>query len=65
MVEERQDGAACAALGAAPEECVFLDDLAGNVEGAREAGLHAFQFANDRIPQIRQALGLADVPSRT
>lgn len=30
--------------GVAPEEAVFLDDLPENVEGARAAGLHAFQF---------------------
>ena len=50
--------AACRELGAEPGECVFLDDLESNVEGARAAGLQAFQFANDRIPEIRRALGL-------
>ena len=28
----------------APETCVFVDDLAGNVAGARAAGLDAIQF---------------------
>jgi putative hydrolase of the HAD superfamily len=56
--------AACAALGAEPGDCVFLDDLESNVEGAREAGLHAFQFTNDRIPEIREALGLANGSER-
>ena len=27
-----------------PEECLFIDDLAANVEGARESGLRALQF---------------------
>jgi len=52
--------AVCRALGAAPGECVFLDDLESNVEGARAAGLHAFRFTNDDIPEIRRALGLAN-----
>ena len=55
--------AACAALRAEPAECVFLDDLAENVEGAREAGLKGLRFANDRIPEIREALGFSrDAP---
>ena len=36
---------ACAsAAGQAPASCVFIDDLAENVEGARAAGLSALQF---------------------
>ena len=50
--------AACATLRAEPGECVFLDDLAPNVDGAREVGLQGLQFTNDRIPQIRGILGL-------
>jgi len=52
--------AACRALGNEPGDCAFLDDLESNVKGAREAGLHAFRFSNDRIPEIRRALGLAN-----
>lgn len=33
--------AACAALGCAPERSLFVDHLFRNVQGAREAGLHA------------------------
>lgn len=33
-----------AAYNLIPDECVFLDDVATNVEGARTVGLHAFQF---------------------
>jgi len=35
---------ALARVGAAPEACVFVDDLAENVTGARAAGLDAVQF---------------------
>ena len=30
-------------LDALPSECVFVDDLLANVEGARAAGMEAFQ----------------------
>jgi putative hydrolase of the HAD superfamily len=36
--------AAIAAAGCAPEECFFTDDLAANVEGARQVGMDAVQF---------------------
>ena len=32
--------------GLAAEETVFLDDMPGNVEGARAAGMHAFVFTD-------------------
>jgi len=32
--------------GLPPEACVFVDDRAGNVEGARRVGMHAFQFVS-------------------
>lgn len=42
---------ACAeAAGAAPADCVFIDDLAENVEGARAAGLQAVQFGD--VPSL-------------
>jgi FMN phosphatase YigB (HAD superfamily) len=34
------------AAGCLPEECLFIDDLAPNVEGARRAGLDALQFVS-------------------
>ncbi len=54
--------AACRALGAAADECFFLDDLEENVVGAREAGMRALRFQNERIPQIRETLGLPAPP---
>ncbi len=31
-------------LGVAPGDCLFIDDIAANVEGARAAGLNAYRF---------------------
>ncbi|HRJ45238.1 MAG TPA: HAD-IA family hydrolase, partial [Caldilineaceae bacterium] len=31
-------------LGRRPEECVFVDDFAHNVEGARAVGMHAIHY---------------------
>ncbi len=38
--------AAAENCGAAPNRCVFIDDLEGNVQGARDAGMVAVQFTN-------------------
>lgn len=35
-------------LGLLPEECVMIDDLISNVEGAQMAGMHALLFTNQR-----------------
>ena len=37
---------ALARLGVAPHEATFVDDRIKNVEGARELGIHAFQYTN-------------------
>lgn len=37
---------AAARLGVRPEECVMIDDLAKNVEGAKQAGLHGLLFTS-------------------
>ena len=34
----------CEKYSLVPEECLFIDDLAANVEGARSCGLNAIQF---------------------
>jgi putative hydrolase of the HAD superfamily len=46
-------------VGAAPEACLFVDDVEVNCDGARRAGLAAVHFRdNDQaIPEIRAALG--------
>ncbi len=38
-----------------PEECLFVDDRADNVEGAIKAGMKAFQFENN-FEEIKQYL---------
>lgn len=40
-----------------PEECLFLDDLERNVEGAKAMGMQAVQFQND-FERLRPLLGL-------
>jgi putative hydrolase of the HAD superfamily len=44
-------------LGAAAEECVFVDDLEPNCETARELGMRVvrFQHAEQAIPELRSA----------
>jgi len=41
-------------LGVTAEEAVFIDDVLGNVEGARAAGLSAIKFLNP--PQVQEDL---------
>jgi len=51
---------ACAeAAGTSPGDCVFIDDLAENVEGARAAGLAAVWYRDDA--SLREDLGLLGV----
>lgn len=42
------------ALGATPGETLFIDDKAGNAEGARRAGLHAHHYRD--LPTLRADL---------
>jgi epoxide hydrolase-like predicted phosphatase len=46
-------------LGLPAEACLFIDDLAHNVDGAREAGMTAVHFQDNEqaIAEIRAALG--------
>lgn len=38
-----------------PSECLFIDDMPQNVQGAKQAGLQAVRFENDYMP-IRQLI---------
>jgi putative hydrolase of the HAD superfamily len=52
------------AAGAEPGSCIFIDDLAENVEGARAAGLRAVQFRD--VPELLtelESLGV-EIPGR-
>lgn len=50
----------CQRLAGAPaENCVFIDDLAANVEGAKQAGLRGLLYKpNDDLPGKLRALGV-------
>jgi putative hydrolase of the HAD superfamily len=53
---------ALARLGVAPHEATFVDDRLKNVEGARELGIHAFQYVDtpstiQEIERLIQELG--------
>jgi putative hydrolase of the HAD superfamily len=49
--------AACRAVGAPPERCLFLDDDDRNVRGARAAGLSAFRYTSPAdFAYVRAAL---------
>jgi putative hydrolase of the HAD superfamily len=45
-------------IGRRPEECLFVDDVLVNCEGARKTGLQAVHFQSNEqaIPEIRAAL---------
>lgn len=45
---------AAQSVGMPAQRCLFIDDLPGNVEGARQAGMSAVQFQN--ADQVRQEL---------
>ena len=46
---------ACAALGRAPSDCVFVDDRAVNCDAARALGMSAVHFQGD-VPELRRQL---------
>jgi HAD superfamily hydrolase (TIGR01509 family) len=64
--DPRAYAAAAAALGLSPSECVFVDDLAENVEGAQRAGMRAYLLDRDMChttaehPRLRSLLELAE-----
>lgn len=47
-------------IGLAPEECVFLDDLPGNLKPARAMGMATVvhRSAEESIPQLEELLGV-------
>jgi putative hydrolase of the HAD superfamily len=47
-------------LDVQPEECVFVDDLLQNVEGAAAAGMHAFVHRNAEftVPRLEKTFSL-------
>jgi len=53
----------CARLGAHPEACLFIDDVAVNVEAAREAGMQAHVFEDNARTIARIANHLDGVVS--
>lgn len=55
---------ACARFGLRPEQALFVDDLAPNVEGARRAGLRALQFSGAAALRAELAASGWAVPAR-
>lgn len=56
--------ACAAAAGLPPADCVFIDDLAENVEGARAAGLRAILYeSTEQLAADLRRIGV-DVPAR-
>lgn len=49
-------------LGLDPEECVMIDDLPVNIEGAQLAGMHGLVFSSQRqlVADLDQLLGRSD-----
>lgn len=66
--DPRAYAAAVDGLGVPAGDIVFVDDMPGNVEGARRAGLHAVALdlrdPDAAFVRARQALGLRQVPVR-
>ncbi len=50
-------------IGSEPSDCLFLDDVAENVDGARRAGMVGRLFDNDRVETIREAMDLVPAPT--
>jgi epoxide hydrolase-like predicted phosphatase len=56
--DPRSYALACERLAVAPRETIFVDDLAANVEAARQAGLHAVHYRDNAqaIAEIERLL---------
>jgi putative hydrolase of the HAD superfamily len=50
----------CERIGLAPEECVFVDDLRENCEGAEAVGMTAtlHRGAERTVPELERLLGV-------
>lgn len=46
----------CTEFGLSPSECVFIDDMQKNVDGAVKAGFSGICFANHDIPALEASL---------
>lgn len=46
----------CAKYGLRPEECLFVDDLAQNVEGARAVGMEGYCYADGDVNRFQAFL---------
>ncbi|MEU0214004.1 HAD-IA family hydrolase [Streptomyces sp. NPDC006265] len=53
---------ACAALEAEPADCLFIDDVAENVDAAAAVGMQALLF-RDNARTIARIAGHLDLPS--
>jgi epoxide hydrolase-like predicted phosphatase len=53
-------GVAAERLGVPPEECVFVDDLPGNIEAAEALGMRGVlhEVAATTIPELERLLGV-------
>jgi HAD superfamily hydrolase (TIGR01509 family) len=49
------------AIGLPPQECVFVDDLPGNLKPARELGMTTVHHrrAEETIPELERLLGVS------
>ena len=58
--EPRMYGLGAEAIGLPPADCVFVDDLAGNLKPARELGMATVHHtsAEETIPQLERLLGV-------
>jgi len=47
-------------LGLEPDQCVFVDDLAQNADGAKAVGMEAIVHRNARftVPKLEELLGV-------
>ncbi len=54
----------CAKFDLVPQECLFIDDLPGNIEGAKQAGLHGYCFADGDVARLAAHLRTLEAPKK-